>query len=65
MSNLAKVRLFKLEDIKVFPSLMEKNKVNIIDEVSNKHNVVFELIGSEEEVEEIMIYTNMEWEFAA
>lgn len=65
MSKLAKVRLFKLEDIKVFPSLMENNKVTILDEVSNKHNVVFELIGSEEEVEEIMIYTNMEWEFAA
>lgn len=64
-SRQAKVRLSKSVDIKAFPVLMEKHEITIIEKIKETHGVVFKLKAGEAKVEDIMIYTHMEWEFAA
>lgn len=62
--NLCKIQINDFLDSKEFPKIMKKNKVKILSKEDGRNKVTFTVEGSEDSLEEIMIYTSLRWSFA-
>jgi hypothetical protein len=59
-----KVKITDFIDSKEFPKLMHKHGIKIAEQKDGRNEIIFTLNAPDDEIEEIMISTNLRWALA-
>jgi hypothetical protein len=57
------IKITDFMDSKSFPQLMKKHKIKILEQKDGRNEITFTVQGSESDLEDIMVYTSLRWQF--